>query len=314
MVAQIANGGETQLNVDKVIVTIQGTYRLEGALFSPFEKYKKYPGAILINGSGKEATRDGMIPIARYMAEQGFVTLCYDKRGTGKSEGRFEATGVWDLVEDVLRCLQFLLQRPEVNQDQIVFVGYSEGARLAVLTNAKSPAQGLVLIVPTMASFRETHERQVEFSYGEMRKQADFDVTYEEFKEQQNDFIMSVLQSDSDTIQIEDHIIQAKWIREYDAYDVKNDLPKVQCPVLVITGEKDLLCPPENGETIEKMARGEVEHHVIQDMTHALRKTDLPVDASNTMAILARQWSENNPPEHAVFDIIKSWSARNLNV
>ncbi len=300
------------MDVDESIVTISGAYRLEGTLFTPLAEDKERPGAILINGSGKEATRDGMAPIARHMAKQGFVALCYDKRGTGKSEGHFESTGMWDLVEDVWRGVQFLRQRPEVNQDRIVYVGYSEGARLAVLSNAKSPAQGLVLLVPTMASFREIHERQIGFSYEELRKQADFDVTYEEFQEQQNDFIMSVLQSRSDTMQIENHVIQAKWIREYDAYDVRNDLPKVQCPTLVISGGKDLLCPPENGEMIGKLACGEVEHHVIGDMTHALRKTDSPVDASNTMTILGTQWSGNKPIEHEVLDIIENWASVNI--
>nr|MBT3116217.1 lysophospholipase [Streptococcus oralis] len=65
----------------------------------------KYAAVIIIAGSG-EIDLDGTIlplkleaniykDLAHVMARLGVVTLRFDKRGVGKSEGEFQKTGMW---------------------------------------------------------------------------------------------------------------------------------------------------------------------------------------------------------------------------
>lgn len=66
--------------------------------------------------------------------------------------------------------------------------------------------------------------------------------------------------------------INAKWMREHFAYDVRGALKEVQCPTLVITGSKDLQVVPAQAESIANTIKGPAEYHIIADMNHILRK------------------------------------------
>ena len=55
-----------------------------------------------------------------------------------------------------------------------------------------------------------------------------------------------LLDSSEDVVRIDGKKLPARWLREYMAYDPAADLPGVRCPVLAITGAKDLQVDPED--------------------------------------------------------------------
>ena len=66
--------------------------------------------------------------------------------------------------------------------------------------------------------------------------------------------------------------VNAKWFREFLAYDPADDLPKIDVPVLAITGEKDLQVDPADLAVVAELAGGPVETHLVPDLTHSLRR------------------------------------------
>ncbi len=46
--------------------------------------------------------------LAHVMAKLGVVTLRFDKRGVGKSDGDIMKTGMWDLVSDIESTITYL--------------------------------------------------------------------------------------------------------------------------------------------------------------------------------------------------------------
>ena len=115
----------------------------------------KYPGVLLITGSGAEdmnstggyiridnATGSKIYPptpffqIAEYLSDRGFVTLRYDKRGIGTNHTILDSN-VWgnltinDLEQDANKALAVLIQQPEVDNSKITVLGHSEGTVIA---------------------------------------------------------------------------------------------------------------------------------------------------------------------------------------
>ncbi len=104
-----------------------------------------HPGIVLAHGSGPQ-TRDSYHRwFANALARAGFVTLIFDKRGSGESGGeRWPLTtgSFVDLADDVIAGVRFLRGRPEVSPDRIGVWGLSQGAWIGPLAATRAP--GLV--------------------------------------------------------------------------------------------------------------------------------------------------------------------------
>lgn len=111
-------------------VELAGTFLLPGGE-GPF------PAVLFIPGTGR-VNRDGSAPdkpaaifreLAYSLAEVGFASLRYDKRGVGKSGGDLSRASMSDLLADADAALWYLRSRSEVKS--VLIVGHSEGAVLA---------------------------------------------------------------------------------------------------------------------------------------------------------------------------------------
>lgn len=88
------------------------------------------PAAVFIHGSGSQ-TRDEYRYYAYKLAQNGIISLVYDKRGTGGSTGNLYAGDYEDYAKDALSGMNFLRQRNDVKEDGVGFIGYSEGEWVA---------------------------------------------------------------------------------------------------------------------------------------------------------------------------------------
>lgn len=107
---------------------------------------------LIINGSGgdRNGNQFGFKMnlykcLSDYLVELGFVTLRYDKRGIGKSEGDGATTGMWDLIEDVKSNIDYLKTLDCVDSDKIILIAHSEGCILSVHLAQHIKVAGLVL-------------------------------------------------------------------------------------------------------------------------------------------------------------------------
>jgi len=96
-------------------------------------------GVVLIGGSGpSDRDNDGYFrPIRRYLLEAGIAVLSYDKRGVGRSSGRWRAATMDDLASDALAALDFLRAQPEVPDEAVGLFGHSEGGWVALRAAAR---------------------------------------------------------------------------------------------------------------------------------------------------------------------------------
>ncbi|MFA5400021.1 MAG: alpha/beta fold hydrolase [Dehalococcoidia bacterium] len=106
---------------------------LNGTLFIPSGagKGRRLPGAVMCHGYGGDQV--AFENSARTLASEGIVTLTFDFRGHGSSEGTLDGS----IVNDVIDAWDFLHNRPEVDHKKMGLIGHSMGAFSAILAAGK---------------------------------------------------------------------------------------------------------------------------------------------------------------------------------
>jgi len=87
----------------------------------------------------------------------------------------------------------------------------------------------------------------------------------------QKKLIARIMKSRRPTIKVRKQIINAKWIREMIQLDASALYAKTQVPTLIIGGQKDLQCQPEDVDTIASLIKAPVDAQIVDDLTHILR-------------------------------------------
>lgn len=301
-------------------VTINSEFPISGTLTIPNQNNKPVPAVLIIAGSGK-ADRDGnlkKIPLnmykdlAEFFTSLGFITLRYDKRGTYKSGGNFLEAGLSDFIDDAAACVKFLSDHPSVDKERIIIAGHSEGALIAPAVYQKIAAAGLILLAGLSEPSKQMLNYQRETAYKEMNVANGFKgwllrtfKVAEKARQKNKKIDEKIISSDLPVMRIQGIKINAKWMRETMNYDVREYLKEVTCPVLSITGDKDVQTPPEHAEKIAESVAGDAEWHIIPNMNHIFRE----FHGEHSMLNLIKEYKEqiHQPIYPPLLKVIEEW-------
>src|SRR5271169_4520256 len=100
---------------------------------------------LVLHGFGGNSDSAGVLQPTRVLNEFGYVTLRFDMRGCGKSEGEFGSVICLDQVEDLGNALLFLAKHPAVDPDRIGAIGSSFGGAVAVYAGGTNPRVAAVV-------------------------------------------------------------------------------------------------------------------------------------------------------------------------
>ena len=292
--------------------TIRGDFLLKGTLTLPEESGEKHPAVLMVAGSG-EVDRDGnnsafkfkldlYKELAEFLTGLGFAVLRYDKRGVGESEGTYLETGMWDLVDDVGACVRFLQEHPRVDPARVILLGHSEGCLLISAYSARNPVAGAVLLAGAVETIEEALRRQRKLYYGELMGKKGIKgglfrlLKIDRIGEKQAAALMEkIRRTRKDTARIQLVKMNAKWLREHLAYNVREDLPRITFPVLAVTGSKDIQSDPERLPELPGLVGGEATWKVIENMSHALKEAN---DSLSILQVKALYQDSASKPLH----------------
>ncbi|MDR3420525.1 MAG: alpha/beta fold hydrolase [Xanthobacteraceae bacterium] len=121
--------------------------RLHGALGVPagLPAGERRPAFLVLHGFGGNCDSVGVIHPTRVLSDFGYVTLRFDMRGCGKSEGEFGRVICLEQVEDLGNALTFLARHPAVDPDRIGVIGSSFGGAVAVYAGGTDPRLAAVI-------------------------------------------------------------------------------------------------------------------------------------------------------------------------
>jgi pimeloyl-ACP methyl ester carboxylesterase len=115
--------------------------RLHGAVGTPadLQPGERRAAFLVLHGFGGNSDSAGVLQPTRVLSSFGYVTLRFDMRGCGKSEGEFGRVICLEQVEDLGNALTFLAWHPAVDPDRIGVIGSSFGGAVAVYAGGTDP-------------------------------------------------------------------------------------------------------------------------------------------------------------------------------
>src|SRR3984957_21345811 len=115
--------------------------RLHGVLGVPegLRPSERRGAFLVLHGFGSNSESQNVLQPTRVLNEFGYVTLRFDMRGCGRSEGEFGRVICLEQVEDLGNALDFLASHPAVDPDRIGVIGSSFGGAVAVYAAGTNP-------------------------------------------------------------------------------------------------------------------------------------------------------------------------------
>ena len=100
---------------------------------------------LVLHGFGSNKSSNNCQLPAAMLNELGYVTMRFDMRGCGESEGERGNLICLEQVSDTSNALTFMREQPDVNPDKIGAIGSSFGAAVAVYTGGVDKRVGAVI-------------------------------------------------------------------------------------------------------------------------------------------------------------------------
>jgi uncharacterized protein len=115
---------------------------------------ERYPGAVLVHGSGRVTGEELLERAGRRLTAMGFAVLAYDKRGVGGSTGEYASIGpansdrMFDLLAaDALAGIVALKARRDIDPSRVGLVGFSQAGWIMPLAASRSRDVAFVVII-----------------------------------------------------------------------------------------------------------------------------------------------------------------------
>jgi len=270
----------------------------------------------MLAGSG-QSDRDDNAPklridvlrqVAQFVSLNGFASLRFDKRGVGASEGDYWKTGFDDRVTDAAAGLTWLRSQKAVDPDRVFVLGHSEGASLAIrLAGTDAPLAGVILLAGAGRSGEETLIWQAQRIAQSMRGFSRWviDTLHIDVAKSQQKALDKIKRTTRDWVRVQlVQKVNARWMREFLAYDPAEDLSRIRVPVLAITGSKDIQVNPADLQLMAGLVKSSFEAHEVPDLTHLLRADP----GEPNMGTYRTQ--SLRPMDQRVLELIKDWLER----
>jgi hypothetical protein len=220
------------------------------------------------------------------LGDFGYVTLRFDMRGCGKSEGEFGRVICLEQVEDTGNALEFLAKHPAVDPDRIGVIGSSFGGAVGVYAGGTNPRVAAVI-----SNGGWGHgERKFRGQHPSPEGWAKFTKMLEEGREHRKRTGQSLMVPRHDIVPIPDHVRAnldkqnvrmlapnsvemfpaetAQSMFDFKAEDVVGNIaPR---PLLLIHAAKDSVTPTEQSVEMFKRAGQPSELHLFAGLDHFL--------------------------------------------
>jgi len=288
--------------------------QLSGTLTIP-DRTDKVPAVVLIHGSGphnrnlefysdKQLFKD----LAEYLTNNGIAVLRYDKRGVGKSAGQFIPFDLENFSNDGIAGIEYLKTINEIDKSKIGAIGISQGGlvvpmmitkcrdiKFAVLLGSpgiwgKDFIYSSQLAITKAAGFKEKDVNEMTAIFDSLwpllirdKLQYNEENHGKELLKKLWNYIDTESRNDfgylDNNVDFWFNQYRGEMIRKYNNYNPAETILSISCPILVMTGNKDVQAPSkENLPAIEnallngnccnyKIIELENHNHIFQNCT-----------------------------------------------
>ncbi len=233
----------------------------DGAEPGPAKPASKMPAVVLVsNTSGTD--RDEVIAgipifaqIATFLANEGFLVVRYDKRGTGQSGGRPESATYEDFAQDARAIMAYLAKRKDVDPKRIALAGLGEGGWSAMVAAARDKRVAALVLINTPSTtgtdlVLEQQQRMLQASGATAEAQA-------KAVEQQKAILQAVETGKGWEALAPDIRRRADTdlYRSFLTFDPTRMIARTRQPLLVVQAELDKEVLPHHGTELAQLGR-----------------------------------------------------------
>ena len=241
----------------------------------------RLPAVIVLSGFATN-DRDGYVAgipvmgqLAGAIANAGFLTVRFDKRGYAQSGGRSESATLTDYADDVRTIMRWLAERKDVDPRRIALVGDSDGAWVALLAASRERRFAAVATIGAPAStgaelILELQQRTLDL----------LTLTPEERSKREalQKQIIAAVQSSKGLAALPPEVrrqADTPWFQSVLNFEPAKVLKDVRQPLLIAHAGLDHEVRPEEADRLADMARKEsdsqsVELLIVKGVNHLL--------------------------------------------
>jgi alpha/beta superfamily hydrolase len=227
---------------------------LAGELYIP-SKDKVHPTLCICHGIPAvphDPADRGYTLLAQRFCLAGFITLIFNFRGTGKSQGNLDILG-WS--RDLQAALDFLYNLKEVNKNHCCLLGFSGGAAISVYTAAHDTRISSVVTCACPADFHSLSQKETPVD------------TIQRFRQigaiRDKDFPPSI----------------EEWQRGFETVTPVEWIDKISPrALLLVHGDADELIPLEHAHRLYQKAKEPKELEIIPGAKHKMRLEKAAMD------------------------------------
>lgn len=288
------------MNIIEERVFIEGENKIGATISRPDDK--KRPLVLLIMGTGK-LDRDGNMRgfktdlyknMSDMFVNMGYVCIRYDKRGTHESGGKFNTSGLSDLVNDSASVIEYAKGLPYVDENRIIACGHSEGSMIATLLTKQTKLERIILLGGACMCLKSAMEYQNFAVLDEFKDKKGLlawfinkTMNKEKVKKQLNALYDKAKNSPKDTFFYKGAFLPAKWMREHGALTDEDYIKMIEeynGKVLAITGQADLQA---DYTYLDKIAEFEnITTYTPDKVNHMLKE----IDDNNSILTVQKQY------------------------
>ncbi len=236
------------LNLTVDSLNIRGQLYLSENLDPP------YPAVILCHGvpSGMVDPTDGGYPLlASAISQEGLAVYTFRFRGTGESQGNFDALG-W--THDLQAAIDALYQQPEIDKKRLALVGFSAGAAVSLVVAAHDKRVAAVAACASPVDFSSISES------------TNPQITLHYFRK------VGIIRDPAFPPSVEE------WLAGFRSVNALKAIAAISPrPVLLIHSAQDPIVPLSNSERLYQAAGEPRQIIVIEGSEHRLRRNQTAV-------------------------------------
>lgn len=236
------------------VIFPSGDIALAGTLTLPRGGEGRLPCVLLVTGEGPyNRENDGLYTeISRYLAKHGFLTLRYDKRGIGKSQGDNAEASLAAEVQDIKSALKYLISRRRADKDKAFILAHGQACSYLALGDfSESPIRGMVMLA--LSRPFPLLDFECEFVRDQIKASSETDKEYAETLEMlKAQTLVRVKDTKKDFDIICGKRVFLKRVHELLEFRPVERFKTLAIPLVIIYGKKDKFGSPSYVKDVEK--------------------------------------------------------------
>ncbi|MFC1723353.1 alpha/beta hydrolase [Nanoarchaeota archaeon] len=225
---------------------------------------KRFPPVLVLHGFGSHSDHELISNLANFIYPFGYASLRFDFHGHGKSTGKRQEVHITQKIDDIISAISFVESHNLVIEKQVTLIGHAMGADTAILTAARDERIKCLVL---LASRSDLSKHKAMFSPTDLEDMKKWGVCEH----------------------CQHGTISKDFLAHLDKYDIKEELKKINIPVIFINGDSDFQVPFQNAKELYFAANEPKRFEIIPDGDH---------------------WFRNPQSRQQLMDLIMNWVNR----